>query len=73
MVNRFAKNAALLWSGQFVAQMGDAVFLQAVAWLASVLGGSGAATGIVVFLSAAPFLLFHACAWAHWGRLQYSY
>ena len=57
-MERFAKNAALLWSGQFVAQMGDAVFLQAVAWLASVLGGSGSATGIVVFLSAVPFLLF---------------
>jgi MFS family permease len=67
--DRFAKNAALLWSGQFVAQMGDAVFLQAVAWLASVLGGSGAATGIVVFLSAVPFLLFgpFAGAWVDRG------
>ena len=64
-MDRFAKNAALLWSGQFVAQMGDAVYLQAVAWLAAVVGGSGSATGIVVFLSAAPFLLFgpFAGAW----------
>jgi MFS family permease len=68
-VSRFARNASLLWSGQFVAQMGDAVFVQAVAWLASSLGGSGAATGIVVFLSAVPFLLFgpFAGAWVDRG------
>ena len=68
-MERFARNAALLWSGQFVAQMGDAVFVQAVAWLASSIGGSGAATGIVVFLSAAPFLLFgpFAGAWVDRG------
>lgn len=65
IIDRFRRNAILLWTGQFVSQMGDAVFVGAVAWLAASLAGSPAATGSVVFLAAVPFLLFgpFAGAW----------
>ena len=63
-IDRFRRNAILLWTGQFVSQMGDAVFVGAVAWLAATLSGSPAATGWIVFLAAVPFLLFGPLAGA---------
>jgi MFS family permease len=67
--DRFRRNAALLWSGQFVSQMGDAVLEGAVAWSAATLSGSARATGLAVFLAAAPFLLLgpFAGAWVDRG------
>src|SRR5262245_25661946 len=44
--------------------MGDAVFLASVAWPGKSLTGSDAATGLVVFLGAVPFLLFGPLAGA---------
>ncbi|HVG94010.1 MAG TPA: MFS transporter [Planctomycetota bacterium] len=63
-MDRFGKNAALLWSGQFVSQMGDAVFQACIAWLAASLTGSPLATGGAVFLWAVPFLLLGPLAGA---------
>jgi MFS family permease len=50
--------------------MGDAVFLIVVAWLGKALTGSDAATGVVVFLAAAPFLLFGPFAGALADRVD---
>jgi MFS family permease len=49
--------------------MGDAVFLAATAWLGKSLTGSDVATGLVVFLGAAPFLVLgpFAGAWVDRG------
>ena len=68
-IDRFRRNAILLWTGQFVSQMGDAVFVGAVAWLAASLSGSPSDTGSIVFLAAVPFLLFgpFAGAWVDRG------
>ena len=59
----------LLYAGQFVSQMGDAVFQGGVTWLAVALTASASATGWAVFLSAAPFLLLgpFAGAWVDRG------
>ena len=68
-IDRFRKNAILLWSGQFVSQMGDAVFTGAAAWLAATLRSDAAWTGIAVFAGAVPFLLLgpFAGAWVDRG------
>lgn len=68
-MDRVTRNAALLYAGQFVSQMGDAVFTSSVAWLAASLTGSARATGLAVFLGAAPFLLLgpFAGAWVDRG------
>jgi MFS family permease len=64
-MDRFGKNAALLWSGQFVSQMGDSVIQACVAWLAASLTGSAVASGGAVVLWAVPFLVLgpFAGAW----------
>ncbi len=69
-IDRFHRNAWLLGSGQFVSQMGDAVFLGAVACLAQALTGSGSSTGLTVFLAAVPYLLLGpvAGAWVDRGE-----
>src|SRR5439155_18780387 len=68
-IDRFRKNAILLWSGQFVSQMGDAVFMGAVAWLAATLRSDATWTGVAVFAGAVPFLLLGplAGAWVDRG------
>jgi MFS family permease len=68
-VERFRRNAALFWTGQFVSQTGDAVFTSAVVWLAASLMRRESATAFVVFLGAVPFLLLGplAGAWVDRG------
>lgn len=67
---RFRRNATLLFAGQWVSLMGDAVFLGAVAWLAKSLTGRDAAVGAVVFASTLPWLLIGPLAGAWVDRVD---
>jgi MFS family permease len=69
-MERFHRNAALLWSGQFASQMGHSVFEGALAWLALSLTGSGLAAGTGIFLSTVPFLLVGPFAGAWVDRVD---
>ena len=60
----FSRNAWLLWVGQFVSAMGDALFLPCVGWLALATSGKSMDLGWVLFLNAVPFLLCSALAGA---------
>ena len=60
----------LLFSGQFVSIMGDAVFTGAVAWLAKSLTGRDDATGLAVFLAVLPWLIVGPFAGAWVDRVD---
>ena len=63
-MDRFRRNAWLLWTAQFISAMGDALFIPCVGWLALLTTGRELGAGLVAFLSAIPFLLFGALAGA---------
>jgi DHA3 family macrolide efflux protein-like MFS transporter len=69
-MERFHRNAALLWSGQFASQMGHSVFEGAVLWLALSLTGSGLAAGMGIFLFTVPFLVLGPFAGAWVDRVD---
>lgn len=72
-MTRFARNALLLWAGQFVAATGASLFMPAIAWLAarSSPDSGGVMVGVTVALATAPYLLFGPVAGAladRWDR-----
>jgi MFS family permease len=69
-VDRFRRNATLLWTGQLVSQMGDAVFTSALVWLATSVASRESGTGLVVFLYAVPFLVLGPLAGALVDRVD---
>lgn len=56
------RNFYLLWTGQFVSQLGDRLAMVAFPWLVYQKTGSAFSTGVVLALYALPYVLFGAFA-----------
>jgi len=54
------RNFALLWGGQAISQLGDAVFYIALVWLVVELTGSALAVGTMMILTQVPRLVLQA-------------
>ncbi len=56
------RNFVLLWSGQFVSQMGDRLAMVAFPWLVYTQTGSTLSTGVVLAIYTLPYVLFGTAA-----------
>lgn len=63
-------NFALLWTGQFVSQLGDRLAMVALPWLVYRATGSALSTGIAFALYTLPYVLFGAVAGVLIDRLD---
>lgn len=59
---RANRNFVLLWSGQFVSQIGDRLAMVAFPWLVYTQTGSTLSTGIVLAIYTLPYVLFGVLA-----------
>ncbi len=63
-------NFLLLWTGQFVSQMGDRLAMVAFPWLVYKSTGSTLSTGVVFALYTLPYILFGTLAGVFIDRLN---
>jgi DHA3 family macrolide efflux protein-like MFS transporter len=64
------RNFVLLWSGQFVSQIGDRLAMVAFPWLVYTATGSTLSTGLVLAIYTLPYVLFGMFAGAAIDRLD---
>jgi len=64
------RNYVLLWTGQFISQMGDRLALVAFPWIVYQATGSAASTGAAFALYTLPYVLFGALAGVAIDRLD---
>jgi len=64
------RNFVLLWSGQFVSQIGDRLAMVAFPWLVYTATGSTLSTGLVLAIYTLPYVLFGMFAGATIDRLN---